>query len=53
MKLEKLMKEKKVDAVLITNLLNVRYFTGFSGTTGIALAIGKKRFFITDYRYVP
>ena len=52
MKLEKLMKEKQVDAVLITNLLNVRYFTGFSGTTGIALAIGKKRFFITDFRYV-
>ena len=52
MNLEKLMKEKNVDAVLITNMLNVRYFTGFTGTTGVALVVGEKKFFITDFRYV-
>lgn len=52
MNLEKLMKEKNVDAVLITNMLNVRYFTGFTGTTGVALVVGDKKFFITDFRYV-
>ena len=52
MKLERLMKEKGVDAILITSLLNVRYFTGFTGTTGTALAVKDKRFFITDFRYV-
>lgn len=52
MNLKKLMEEKNVDAVLITNMLNVRYFTGFTGTTGAALVIGEKKFFITDFRYV-
>ncbi|MEG0068726.1 aminopeptidase P family protein [Cetobacterium sp.] len=52
MKLERLMKEQGMDAVLITNMLNIRYFTGFTGTTGTALAIGNKRYFITDFRYV-
>jgi Xaa-Pro aminopeptidase len=52
MKLERLMKEKQMDAILITNLLNVRYFTSFTGTTGTAIIIGKRKFFITDFRYV-
>ncbi|MBC2851206.1 aminopeptidase P family protein [Cetobacterium sp. 8H] len=52
MKLERLMKEQGMDAILITNMLNIRYFTGFTGTTGTALAIGDKRYFITDFRYV-
>lgn len=52
MKVREVMDEKKLDAVLVTNILNVRYLTGFTGTTGIALAIGDKRYFITDFRYV-
>ncbi|MGL5174917.1 MAG: aminopeptidase P family protein [Cetobacterium sp.] len=52
MKLQRLMDEKGVEAILVTNLLNVRYFTGFTGTTGVAIAIKDKRFFITDFRYV-
>lgn len=52
MRLERLMNEKGVDAILISNLLNVRYFTGFTGTTGTALAVKNKRFFVTDFRYV-
>lgn len=52
MNLKRVMREKNVDAVLISNMLNVRYFTGFTGTTGMALVIGEKKFFITDFRYV-
>lgn len=52
MRLDAIREEKKVDAILITNMLNIRYFTGFTGSTGIALAIGKKRYFVTDFRYI-
>lgn len=52
MSLENLMREKNMDAVLVTNILNVRYFTGFTGTTGVALITGEKKLFITDFRYV-
>ena len=52
MKLKNVMENKKVDGVLITNKYNLRYFTGFTGTTGIALATAKNRYFFTDFRYV-
>lgn len=52
MNTEKMMAEKEIEAVLITNLLNVRYLTGFTGTTGVALLIKEKKYFITDFRYV-
>ncbi len=51
LKLNRIMEQKKADAILITNMLNVRYFSGFTGSTGIALATGEKRYFITDFRY--
>lgn len=40
-----------VDCALITNLPNVRYLTGFSGTAGSALVFGDESFFLTDFRY--
>jgi len=52
LKLNRIMEQKKADAILITDMLNVRYFSGFTGSTGIALAIGEKRYFITDFRYI-
>ncbi|RUA07716.1 MAG: Xaa-Pro dipeptidase [Fusobacteria bacterium] len=52
MKLEKLMKEKELDGILITDLINLRYFTGFTGSTGIALVTKKGRYFFVDFRYV-
>lgn len=41
----------EVDALLVTNLTNVRYLTGFSGTNGQALVAGSGTFFFTDPRY--
>ncbi|MEI6857539.1 Xaa-Pro peptidase family protein [Psychrilyobacter sp.] len=52
MKLKKLMEEKKIDGILITDLVNLRYFTGFTGSTGIALSTKKGKYFLVDFRYV-
>ena len=51
MKLNKIMEELGAQGILITDMINVRYFTGFTGTTGVALALGDKRYFLTDFRY--
>ena len=41
----------EVDALLVTNLTNVRYLTGFSGTNGQVLVSSKGATFFTDPRY--
>jgi Xaa-Pro aminopeptidase len=41
-----------VDAVLITDLVNLRYLTGFTGSNGVALVGPDTRLFVTDFRYV-
>jgi Xaa-Pro aminopeptidase len=41
---------RKVDALLVTHLPNVRYLCGFSGSSGVLLASGRPVFF-TDGRY--
>jgi Xaa-Pro aminopeptidase len=40
-----------VDGLLVTNLTNVRYLTGFSGTNGQVLVTGDHAIFLTDPRY--
>lgn len=52
LKLAKLIEEKNLDGVLITNILNIRYFSGFTGTTAMALITKEKRYLITDFRYI-
>jgi Xaa-Pro aminopeptidase len=42
----------EVDAVLITDLINVRYLTGYTGSNGLALIAPNTRAFVTDFRYV-
>ncbi len=42
----------EVDAVLITELINVRYLTGYTGSNGLALIAPNTRAFVTDFRYV-
>lgn len=43
--------KKGVDGVLISDMKNVRYLTGFTGSSGCIILTGKKRIFITDSRY--
>jgi Xaa-Pro aminopeptidase len=45
-------RERELDFLLVTNLVNVRYLCGFSGTNGVCLVGGGERLFVTDFRYV-
>jgi Xaa-Pro aminopeptidase len=40
-----------VDAYLVTDLTNVEYLTGFTGTNGACLVSRDHRVFLTDFRY--
>lgn len=40
-----------IDAMLITELKNVRYLSGFTGSSACLLASRDKRLFFTDFRY--
>ncbi|MGH2805496.1 MAG: aminopeptidase P family protein, partial [Thermoleophilaceae bacterium] len=44
--------ERSLDCLLVTDLVNVRYLTGFTGTNGACLVSGDERLFFTDFRYV-
>ena len=41
-----------VDALLVSDLINLRYLTGFVGTNGLAVIGPEWRTFATDFRYV-
>jgi Xaa-Pro aminopeptidase len=45
------MEEEGVDAFLVTNLTNVRYLTGFSGTNGQVFVTHADAVFLSDPRY--
>jgi len=47
----KLLKRFRVEAFLITNIKNIRYLTGFSGSTAMLLLSEQNCVFITDFRY--
>lgn len=42
----------EIDVMLITDLVNVRYLTGYTGSNGLAVVGPDTRVFITDFRYV-
>ncbi|HXX81097.1 MAG TPA: Xaa-Pro peptidase family protein, partial [Thermodesulfovibrionales bacterium] len=42
---------KRVHAFLVSNIVNVRYLSGFKGSSGAILSIKEKNIFITDFRY--
>jgi Xaa-Pro aminopeptidase len=43
--------EKDLDALLVTNMYNVRYLANFTGTTGLVVITQEKAYFVTDFRY--
>jgi Xaa-Pro aminopeptidase len=40
-----------LDALLLTSLANIRYLTGFSGSSALVLLTARETVFITDFRY--
>ena len=50
-RLEALLAERKLDRMLVTDLTNVRYLTGFTGTNGACICGPGIRLFLTDFRY--
>src|SRR6185503_8730572 len=40
-----------IDALVLTSLPNVRYLTGFSGSSALVLVTQRDLHFITDFRY--
>ena len=43
--------EHELDLILVTDLTNVRYLTGFTGTNGACICGSDTRLFLTDFRY--
>jgi Xaa-Pro aminopeptidase len=51
-RLVELLRERELDSLLVTNLMNVRYLSGFTGTNGACVVTPDERLFLTDFRYV-
>jgi Xaa-Pro aminopeptidase len=50
-RLERQLAERELDRMLVTDLTNVRYLTGFTGTNGACVCGPDVRLFLTDFRY--
>ncbi|SJZ83565.1 Xaa-Pro aminopeptidase [Pilibacter termitis] len=46
------MQENGLESLMITNLYNLRYITGFTGTSGAAVIGLDEKYLITDSRYI-
>jgi Xaa-Pro aminopeptidase len=44
--------ERELDVLLVTNVVNIRWLTGFTGSNAAALVGPNQRRFITDFRYL-
>ncbi|MBW3608911.1 MAG: aminopeptidase P family N-terminal domain-containing protein [Actinobacteria bacterium] len=44
--------ERELDALLVTNLVNVRWLTGFDGSNAAVVLGATQQRFITDFRYL-
>ncbi|MDN3515224.1 MAG: aminopeptidase P family protein [Candidatus Brocadia sp.] len=51
-KLKEKLKEEKVDGFLITNEVNIRYVTNFTGSESILLITPDNDYLFTDFRYI-
>jgi Xaa-Pro aminopeptidase len=51
-RLVELLEARNLDSLLVTDLLNVRYLTGFTGSNGACVVTRDERLFYTDFRYV-
>ena len=50
-KLKSVLGEHGIDGILITNLTNICYICGFTGSSATCLILPEKQYFISDGRY--
>jgi Xaa-Pro aminopeptidase len=50
-RLVELIRERELDQLFVSDLTNVRYLAGFTGTNGACLVGSTERIFFTDFRY--
>ncbi len=51
-RLAELLPRWEVDVLLVSDLHNVRYLTGYTGSNGLALIGAQSRTFVSDFRYI-
>jgi Xaa-Pro aminopeptidase len=51
-RLVELIAERELDQLFVSDLTNVRYLSGFTGTNGACLLGADQRIFFTDFRYI-
>ena len=51
-KVKSILSKNKLEGLYITNITNVRYLTGFTGSAGSVLIINNEQHFFTDGRYI-
>mgnify|MGYP000468807250 CR=1 FL=1 len=49
--LRKILRRKNIPAFLVTDLINIRYLTGFTGSSGFLFITETANCFVTDFRY--
>lgn len=49
--LQGILKRKRLKALLVTSIYNVRYLTGFTGSSGFCIVTPRDALFFTDFRY--
>ncbi|MFA5354355.1 MAG: Xaa-Pro peptidase family protein, partial [Thermodesulfovibrionales bacterium] len=50
-RIQEILRAQGLDGLLVTAMKNIRYLTGFTGSSGFALITPEKTFFYTDFRY--
>jgi Xaa-Pro aminopeptidase len=45
------LRAEKCDALVVSNLVNVRYLCGFTGSSGMIVVTRESAYFLTDFRY--
>jgi Xaa-Pro aminopeptidase len=51
-KADEIIKKHGLDAMLFTDMNNIRYLSGFTGTDGVLIVSAKETCFLTDSRYI-
>jgi len=51
-RVDEVLRERELDALLVGDLVNIRWLTGFTGSSGAAVVGPGVRRFVTDFRYL-